>query len=157
MAERAETLAAKIEQANSDAIATIEGMSGDQWTASCEDEGWSVAVTAHHIASGYTPLTGLVQAVANGADLPALTMDMIDQGNARHAEQFANCSKEETLEMLRSGGSAAAAAVRGLSDEQLDKSAVILEGEAEITTEQIIENLLIGSITGHHASIQKSI
>ena len=157
MAERAEELAAKFEQANNDTIATIEGMSSAQWTASCEDEGWSAAVTAHHIASGYTPLTGLIQAVANGADLPTLTMDQIDQGNAQHAEQFANCAKEETLEMLRSGGAAAAAAVRGLSDEQLDRGAVILVGEPAMTTEQIIENLLIGSTVEHHASIQKSI
>ena len=157
MAGRAEALAAKIDQANNDAVATIDGLSSDQWAATCADEGWSVAVTTHHIASGYTPLTGLVQAVANGADLPALTMDMIDQGNIKHAEEFANCSKEETLEMLRSGGAAAAAAVRGLSDDQLDKSAVILAGAPEMTTEQIIENLLIGSTTGHHASIQKSI
>ena len=67
MSERSEGLAAKFEQPNNDVIATVEAASDEQWAATCEEEGWSVAVTAHHIGSGYTPLTGLVQAMASGA------------------------------------------------------------------------------------------
>ena len=89
MAERAEALAAKFEQANNAVISMVEQVSDDQWKANCEEEGWPVGVTAHHIGSGYTPITGLIQALASGADFPALTTEQIDQGNADHASNFA--------------------------------------------------------------------
>ena len=34
--------------------------------------------------------------------------------------ESANCTKEETVALLRAGGTAAASMLRGLSDEQLD-------------------------------------
>ncbi len=157
MSERSEALAAKFEQANNDVIATVEQASDDQWKAVCADEGWSVGVTAHHIASGTPLISGLVQALASGADIPPLTTEQLDQGNAKHAEEHADCTKEETLEMLRSGGSAAATAVRGLSDDQLDRSSAVLAGAPDMSVEQVIENVLIHSATGHLASIKKSI
>lgn len=157
MAERAEALAAKFEQANHDVISMVGSASDDQWKTVCEEEGWSVGVTAHHIGSGYTPITGLVQALASGADIPALTMEQIDQGNVEHASKFANCTKEETLQALREGGSAAASAVRGLSDEQLDKTSAVLAAAPDMSLEQVIENVLISSATAHGASIKKAL
>ena len=157
MAERAEALAAKFEAANNDVIATVEAASDEQWAATCADEGWSVGVVAHHIAGGTPLITGLVQALASGADLPALTSEQLDQGNAQHAQEHANCTKEETLEMLRTGGPAAVTAVRGLSDEQLDRSSTVIAGVPDMSVEQVIENVLIHSATGHLASIKKSI
>jgi len=157
MAERAEALAAKFEAANNDVIATVEAASDEHWAAVCAEEGWPVGVVAHHIGSGHTPITGLVQALAAGVDFPAITMDQIDQSNKDHAVEFASVTKDEVLEALRSGGAAAVGAVSGLSDEQLDKSSTILAGAPEMSVEQVIENLLIGSATGHLASIKKSI
>lgn len=157
MAERAETLANKLETANNDAISTVGACSDEQWGKTCAEEGWTVAVTAHHIASGYAPLTGLVQAMASGADLPGLTMDQIDEGNKAHQAEFASVSVQDTVDLLKSGGSAAVAAIRGLSDEQLERKAVLLQGNPEMTTEQVIEGFVIGSTTGHMASIKKTI
>lgn len=157
MSQRAEALAAKFEQANNDVIAAVEGCSDGQWSATCQDEGWSVAATAHHIAGGYPLITGLAQAMAGGTQFPALTAEQIDKRNAEHAQQFAGVSKDETLQMLREGGAAAAAAVRGLNDEQLDKKAVVLQGQPEMTTEQMLDAVLVGSATGHLASIRKAI
>ena len=157
MAERAEALAAKFEAENNDLIATVEGASDEQWKTKTADEGWSVGVVAHHIAGGHPLIAGLVGALASGADLPALTTEQLDQANGQHAEEHAGCTKEETLEMLRTGGSAAATAVRGLSDEQLDITNEVIAGAPEMSVEQVIENVMIGSVTGHHASIKKSI
>lgn len=157
MAERAEALANKLEQANDDTIAAIGACSDEQWGKTCADEGWTVAVTAHHIASGYAPMTGLIQGLASGADLPALTMEQIDQSNSEHATQFASVSLQDTVDLLKSGGSAAVAAIRGLSDEQLDRSSVLLQGAPAMTTEQVVENVVIGSTTGHLASIKKTV
>ena len=157
MSDRANGLAAKFEKVNEEAIKTVEGCSDEQWQAICKDEGWSVGITAHHIASGLTPILGLIRVMAAGGQFPALTMEQIDQGNAKHAQDFANCSKQETLEILRRDGAAAANAVRGLSDEELDKSAVILARAPSMTTEQGIQDVLIASTAGHLESIRATI
>ncbi len=157
MTERAEALATKFEAANNDLIATVEAASDEQWKTVCAEEGWSVGVVAHHIAGGHPLIAGLVGALASGVDIPALTMEQIDQSNKEYAVEFASVNKDETLEMLRTGGAAAAVAVRGLSDEQLDRTSTVMAGAPDMSVEQVIENVLIHSVTGHHASIKKSI
>ncbi len=157
MAERAEALASKFEASNNDLIATVEAASDEQWAAVAADEGWSVGTIVHHVGGGYPLIAGLVGALAAGADIPALTMDQIDQSNKEHAVEFASVNKDGTLEMLRTGGAAAAVAVRDLSDEQLDRSTEVLAGTPAMTTEQAIEGILIGGTTGHLASIKKTI
>ncbi len=157
MAERAEALASKFEASNNDLIATVAAASDEQWAAVASDEGWSVGTIAHHVGGGYPLIAGLVGALASGADIPALTMDQIDQSNKEHAVQFASVNKDETLEMLRTGGAAAAVAAGDLSDEQLDRSTEVLAGAPAMTTEQAIEGILIGGTTGHLASIKKTI
>ena len=52
---------------------------------------------------------------------------------------------------------AAAAAVRGLSDAELDRSATVLEGMPAMTAQQIVENILINHIDDHLGSIRKSL
>ena len=89
--------------------------------------------------------------------VPPLTTEQLDQGNAKHAQDHADCTKEETLEMLRTGGAAAATAVRGLTDEQLDKTSTVISGAPDMSVEQVIENVLIGSAAGHGASIKKTL
>jgi uncharacterized damage-inducible protein DinB len=157
MAERAEALASQFEKANQDVIDLVGGLSDDQWNATCEDEGWSVGVTAHHIAAGYPLLTGLIQGLASGADIPVLTWDVVDQGNAGHAQQFANTTKDETVQALRDGGAAAATSVRSLTDEQLDKTRELFAGDPEISIEGVITDMLIGSAIEHVGSIKKAI
>ena len=157
MAERAEALAGKFEAVNGDVIATVEAASDEQWAAVTSEEGWPVGVVAHHVGGGYPLLAGLIQGLASGADLPALTQDMLDQSNAQHATEHANCTKEETLEMLRTGGVAVSGAVRGLTDDQLDISKEVLAGAPAMSIEQVIEGILIGTAVEHLASIKKAI
>ena len=155
MGARGEQLAAQLEQANNDVIATIEGLSDEQWKAVTEEEGWGVGVLAHHIADSHGDISGLVQALANGAPVPPITMDMINAGNAQHAQQFAAVSKDETLELLRSGGAKAVAVLRGLSDQQFDRSGQLLGGT--VTCQQITENILINHPRSHLQSIKKAL
>ena len=82
-------------------------------------------------------------------------LEMIDAGNAQHARDFANVSREETLEVLRTKGKAAVEAVRGLTDEQLDRTAPMAFAGGEVwTAEQVIERVLIGHPMGHGESIR---
>jgi hypothetical protein len=155
VSERAADLAAKLESANEAVIAALESCSEEQLGKTCEGEGWPVTVAAHHVATSHKGIAGLVMLIANGQPLPAITMEMIDAGNAQHARDFANVGREETLSLLRAEGKAAVEAVRGLTDEQLDRTApMAFAGGAEWTAEQVIERVLIGHPVGHGESIQ---
>jgi hypothetical protein len=156
MAQRSQALADQFEKANREIIATVERCSDTQWKNKTSGESWPVGVVAHHVAQSHEGIAGLVQKIATAQPLPGLTMDMINQGNAEHAKKFANCTKDETLALLRKNGAAAASAVRGLSDEQLDRSAPLLGGPP-MTAQQAIERILIGHVQDHHGSIKQAI
>ncbi|MGH2586923.1 MAG: DinB family protein [Dehalococcoidia bacterium] len=152
MGERTETLAKQFEATNEAVIAAVEQCSGDQWSAVCAGEAWPVGVTAHHVGSSHQPVAGLAQAIANGQPLPPLTAETLNAGNAKHAQDFANCTKEETIVLLRDGGVQAAAIVRGLGDEQLNRSATVFGNE--MSAQQAIEGILIGHPRSHLESIR---
>ncbi len=157
MSTRAETLATQFEQANAAAITAVEGCSEAALHTTTRDEGWPVAFAARHIGSSHASIMGLITLVANGQPLPAVTPAMLNAGNAAAIAEHAGCSKQEALEALRQNGTATAAAIRQLSDEQLDRSAVVeLVSTEPLSAQQFIELALIGHATHHLASIEAS-
>ena len=154
MSERARNLAQQFEQENHELIATVERLSDAQWRTKTAGEGWSLGVVAHHVAEGHKQIAGLAQLVASGQPIPAMNMEMFHQANAEHARQHADCTKAETLALLRQNGAAAAATVRGLSDAELDRTGSLLMGP--MSTAQVIERILIGHVHEHHGSIRKA-
>lgn len=156
MTERAERLAQQFERANQEAIQTVERIPDDVWRARCAVEGWTVGVAAHHIAVNHSAVTSLTQALAKG-NPPPVTWEMLHSINTEHERQHANCSKEETLELLRCDGERAASAVRELSDAELDRTGVIpFLGDQPVTTARFIEAILIGHIHMHLPGIQNA-
>jgi hypothetical protein len=155
VSERAADLAAKLDSANQAVIAALESCTQEQLGKTTEGEGWTPAVAGHHVATSHEGICGLAMMIANGQPLPAITMEMIDAGNAQHAKDFANVSREETIEALRTKGKAAVEAVRGLTDEQLARTAPMAFAGGEVwTAEQVIERVLIGHPIGHGESIR---
>src|SRR4051812_46344445 len=158
VSERAAALASAFESANNAVIAAVEGCTPDQWKSTCQEEGWPVAVAAHHVAVTHPSVMGLVQIIADGKEMPAITMEMIDAANAQHAREFANVTREETLEALRREGAAVASALRALSDEQLDRTApMAFAGGQPWSAADLIERVLIGHPTQHGASITATV
>jgi hypothetical protein len=155
MSERARALADRFEQANGDLIRLLEHVSPVQWGAVCQGETWSVGVTAHHVAGAHETVAGIAHRVATGEPLPNITMEMIDHGNAQHAQQFKDCARDETVALLRTNGAKAGTMVRGLSDAQLARTAKIL-GQ-EMSAEQFIERVLLGHVASHGASIRAAL
>jgi uncharacterized damage-inducible protein DinB len=155
MGERGEALANRFEEVNREIISAVEKCSDAQWRTKCAGENWSVGIVAHHLAQGHAQIGRMIQAIGAGQPLPPVTTEMLDQMNAQHAEQHANCTKEETLDLLRKNGTSAAATVRGLSDEQLQRSGTLRAGP--MSAEQVVENILIGHVNGHLASIRAAI
>ena len=151
----AEDLAKRFEQVNQDLIKSVEACSDAQWRAQCAAEKWGVGVAAHHVAMGQEQIAGMAMAIGAGQPLPPLTMEMLDGMNADHAKKFANCTKAETISLLRSGGAKAAGIVRAISDEQLARTADVIGNQ--MSAQQFIEGVLIGHPQGHLGSIRATI
>lgn len=157
MGARAESLAKQFESKAAEMTAVIKGISDADWKKTTAAEKWPVGVTAHHVAGGHEGITGIVKTLAAGQSIPNFTMDMLNEMNAKHAKEQAGCTKAETLALHEKGAAAAAAAVRGLSDAELDKKGTVLAGMPAMTTQQAIESILINHINDHMGSIRKTV
>ena len=157
MGARAEALAKQFESKAAEMTGVIEKLTEADWKKVTSAEKWSVGVTAHHAAGAHEGISGIVKSVAAGQSLPNFTMAMLDQMNAKHAGEHANCTKAEVLALHTKGAAAAAALVRGLSDAELDKSGTVLTGMPPMTTQQVVEGILINHVNDHLTSIRASV
>lgn len=162
MTTRSEEFAVRFEKADSEFIALIERLEEDQWRARCSAEGWTVAQAAAHLAEDHPVLADFVQLAADGKPLPDFTVEAVHQMNAEQSARNANCTKDQVIQLLRTNSEAAAALVRGLTDEQLENAISVpashpfrvLEGLPERLTPPIaIEAGLIGHFREHGSSI----
>src|SRR5512138_2371374 len=111
MGARAEAFAKEFEAKVDEATATLENLSDADWKKTTAAEKWTVAATAHHVASSYEVITRIIRTIAAGQPLPHFTRQMLDEMNAEHARTFAGCAKPETLALHKSGAAAAAPVV----------------------------------------------
>jgi hypothetical protein len=82
---------------------------------------------------------------------------VLDEMNARHATEHADCTRRETLALFQKGAATASAVVRGLSDDQLAKSGTVFTDVPPMTAEQLIMLGLVGHIDEHMGSIRKTV
>jgi len=154
---RSEALGRQIEAKARGAAALLETLSEADWKKSTEAEGWTVGVTAHHLAGALEVVAGIVTAIASGQPLGSFTTAMLDEMNAHHARAHASCTRGETIALLQTGAAAASAAVRGLTDDQLARSATVFADLLPMTVEQLAVSGLITHLDEHLASIRKTI
>jgi DinB superfamily len=157
MGARSEALAQQFEAKAQEAVAVLEKLSGADWKRVTEAEHWAVGVTAHHLASALEPVAGIVSTIVSGQSRGNFTRAMLDEMNARHAQEHAHCTKAETIALLKRGAAAAAGVVRGLSDDQLAKSGTVFTDAPPMTVEQVITSGLITHIDAHFGSIRKTV
>lgn len=158
MSKRAEALAERIAQGHRELIAFAETLSESEWHTYCANEDRSVGVLIHHVAAALPTELDLVKVLASGRPITGVTMDMVDQMNARHAQENGDCGKRETLDLLRRNSALVVGAIRGLSDAQLDRAAPIsLHWDAPLTTQYFIEEHPLGHAYVHLASIRAAI
>jgi hypothetical protein len=140
MASRAKALAQGVEQAHQELMTFIAGCSEKDWETYIPDEGRSVGLLVHHVASVLPAEIELVEMLASGKPITGVTPAAVDQMNAQHAEEHVGCSREETLELLRRNSAAALAAIGTLGDDQLDRAATVsLHWDAPLTAQYFIE------------------
>jgi len=156
MGAKAEALAQKFEAKVQEATGVMEKLSDADWKKVTSAEKWPVGVTAHHIAEAHQIISGIVKAVAGGQSMPPFTMDALNAMNAKHATDFAGCSKSETIAYHKKNAEAAAAVVRGVNDADLGKSATVITGAPAMSAEQLC-GLLAGHIDEHLTSIKTTV
>lgn len=157
MGAKGEALARQFEAKVQDATTVLEKLSDADWTKVTEAEKWSVGVTAHHVAGSHEGIANIIKAVVAGQSMGNFTMDMLHEMNAKHAKEHASCTRAETIALHTKGAAAAAAVVRGLSDEQLAKSGTVLAGAPAMTAEQVVTGILINHVDDHFGSIRKTV
>jgi uncharacterized damage-inducible protein DinB len=154
MGARADALAKRFEEASKAVTDVVTRLSDADWKKMTAGEKWSVGVVAHHIAMAHAGIANIVKSVASGNAVPNTTMAQLDQMNAQHAKEYASCTKAETLELHKKNAAAAAAVVRGLSDAELDRTGGVLVGMPPMSTQQVVERVLINHVNEHLGSIR---
>ena len=157
MGTKSEALARQFESKLQEAIATLRALGNADWTKVTEAEKWSVGVTAHHYASILEPVSELVRALANGHSPDRFTRATLDEMNAQHTRDHANCTKAETIALLEKGAASTAAVLRGLSDDQLGRRGTVLTDMPPISVEQLIATVLLKHADQHFGSIRKTV
>ena len=158
MSERARTLAGQFERAVAEFIEVVEELSDEQWRTLCANEERTVGVLARHVAAAIPFEMVIFRKIAAGRQPTTITRAQLAEMNAGHAEQWAECAKEETLALLRDNAAVAAAEVRRLNDEQLARAGKYVEEIPEAwTVDQWIERILIGHVSGHLQSIRAAL
>jgi mycothiol maleylpyruvate isomerase-like protein len=157
MEAKGEAFARQFEAKVEEATALLERLTDADWKKTTDAEKWTVAVTAHHIASSYEPAAHIVETIAAGGVLPHFTRQMLDEMNARHAKEFADCTKPETIALHKRAAAAAAAAVRGLSDAELAKTGIVFTGMPPVSAEELVKRILLDHVDAHFGSIRKTI
>jgi hypothetical protein len=157
MGAKGEAFARQFEAKVAEATALLEKLGDADWKKTTAAENWTVAATAHHLASSYEPITHIIKTIAAGQALPHFTRQMLDEMNAQHAKEFAGCPKPETIALHTKGAAAAAMAVRGLSDAELAKTGTVFTGMPPVSAEEMIKGALLGHIDEHFGSIRKTV
>src|SRR5918911_3173416 len=157
MSKRTDALADRLEQ-GARALATLASSLTDaEWHARVKD-GRKIGVVVHHVASMYPLEIQLAQALAAGKPVEGVTWDDVHKLNANHARENDAVTKEAALELLRRNSTAAAAAIRALSDQELDRAApVSLNADAPLTCQFFLEDHAVRHSYHHLARIREAL
>ncbi|HMN29774.1 MAG TPA: hypothetical protein PKE45_16605 [Caldilineaceae bacterium] len=158
MSQRTEVLATRLEQGAIQLADFAERLTPRQWAAIIAHEERSVGVLVHHVATMYLLETDLAQAITGGQAVAGVTWALVAEINAKHALEHAEPECTATLTLLRQNSAVAAAAIRTMSDTQLDTAVPIsLYGDAPLTLQFWLEDHQVTHSYRHLAAITAAI
>ena len=158
MSKRSNALADRLEQGAAALADFAAALTEDEWELHTPKDGRKVGVIVNHVATVYPLEIQFAQVVARGEAVTDLTMEVINKMNADHAVANDGVTKEQTLELLRQNSTAAAAAIRALSDEELDQGVpVSLYGGATVTCQFVLEDHAVRHSYHHLARLQSAL
>jgi hypothetical protein len=155
---RAGALADRLEQGARALADFASTLTDAQWQTRVPKDGRKIGVVVHHVASVYPLEVQLAQGIAAGNAITGVTWDAVHEMNAGHAKEHDTVTRDAALELLRTNSAAAAAAIRALSDEQLDRAApVSLNGDAPLTCQFVLEDHAVRHSYHHLARIKAAL
>ena len=158
MSKRTNALAERLEQGASALAVFASALTDAEWQSRMPKDGRKIGVIVHHVASVYPLEIQLAQTLAAGKPVVGVTSDAVNEMNAGHAREHDAVTKEETLDLLRRNSAAAAAAIRALSDEELDRAApVSLNSDAPLTCQFMLEDHAVRHSYHHLARIREAL
>jgi len=158
MSQRSNALADRLEQGSRALADLATGLTDLQWRTPIPRDGRPIGVVVHHVATMYPLEIQLAQTLAAGKPVAGVTWDVVHEMNAGHATKYAAVSKEAALELLRKNSAAAAAAIRALSDAELDQAAsVSLNADAPLTCQFMLEDHAVRHSYHHVAAIRAAL
>ncbi len=155
MSQRAEALAARIEEGAAGLATFAEQLSDAEWRTPVPRDGRTIGVVVHHVASVYPIEIDLARTIAGGKAVADVTWGVVAELNAKHAREHAGVKKAEALDLLRRNSQQAAAAVRAFSDAELDRAAPFsLSFHAPVTAQFVVEDHALRHSWHHLARIR---
>ena len=158
MSQRSDRLADRLEQGARELAEFANRLTDAEWQTRLAGDGRKIGVVVHHVATVYPLEIKLAQTLAAGDSVIGVTADVVNQMNAQHAKEYDGATKDETLSLLARNSSAAASAIRALSDEELDLAApVSLNANAPLTCQFILEDHAVRHSYHHLERIRKAV
>lgn len=157
MSQRTDTLAQTLEAGARALAAFVNSLTYEEWQTPLPHDTRKIGVIVHHVAIVYPLEIEFARSVAAGKPEP-ITADAVNQMNAGHAKQYDAITKDDAQELLATNSAAAAAAIRSLTDDELDRVAPVpLYGNAPVTCQFILEDHAVRHSYHHLARIQAAL
>ena len=158
MNKRTNALAERLEEGAMALANFADALTDAEWQIRAPKNGRKIGVIVHHVASVYPLEIHLAKTLAGGKPVVGVTADAVNEMNAAHASENDAVTKEEALDLLRLNSAAAAAAIRCLSDEELDQAApVSLNSDAPLTCQFMLEDHAVRHSYHHLARIRAAL
>lgn len=158
MSKRTEALAVRLEKGAAALADFAARLTEAEWQTRVPHDGRKIGVTVHHVGNMYPLEIQLAQKVAAGEAITGVTSQVVDDINAKHAEENECVSKSAALDFLRKNSTAAAAAIRAFSDDELDAAAPIsLNADAPLTVQFVLEDHAVRHSYHHLAKIRAAL
>jgi hypothetical protein len=158
MSTRANALAERLEQGARELAAFALTLTDTEWRSRIPGDGRKVGVVVHHVAYMYPIEIQVAQTVAGGQPVVGLTWDDVHAINAAHARDHDAVARDEALDLLRRNSADAAAAIRAIDDEALDRAApVSLNADAPLTCQFVLEDHAVRHSFHHLARIKRAV
>lgn len=155
---RVESLAARLELGARELAAYAGSLSPAEWQSRTPGDGRKVGVIVHHVASVYPIEIELALKLAAGTPIVGVTWADVHAMNAAHAAERDGITLAEALQLLAQNSAAAAAAIRGLSEAQLDAVAGnSLYGDAPLSCQHMLEDHAVRHSFHHLAKLKAAL
>jgi hypothetical protein len=155
---RAGALAERLEQGALALGDFAASLTPAEWQTRIPHDGRKVGVVVHHVASMYPLEMQLAQLVAAGKPITGVTWAGVATINANHASEHDAVTKEAALELLMRNSAEAAAGIRALGDEELNRAAAIsLYEDAPLTCQFFLEDHPVRHSYHHLAVIRAAL